>query len=233
MTEFLQTSLTFPTVIWSVVFAVCLLFWLVAAAGLAGHDHAHLDGGPADGGSVDVSHPADLHGVGHAHHADPDHASETAQTAGMLSRLGLGGVPLTLVLTLLSFCGWATTYFVQLFVLSRLPEAARPLPGLLVMLGALIPALLLTKVLVRPLRPVFRKLGGAAPRSVVGMSGTVTTPVADERSGMAAVEDGGAGLLLQIRTQGETLQRGERVVLLSYLPAENAYLVTSELRFNA
>lgn len=229
MTEFLQTSLTFPTVIWSVVFAVCLLFWLLAAAGLAGHDHAHLDGGSdagsvGDGGTVEAAH---------AHHTHPDHASETAQTAGMLSRLGLGGVPLTLVLTLLSFWGWATTYFVQLFVLSRLPGAARLLPGLLVMLGALIPALLLTNLLVRPLRPVFRKLGGAAPRSVVGMSGTVTTPIADPRSGMAAVEDGGAGLLLQIRTQGETLQRGERVVLLSYLPAEHAYLVTSELRFNA
>ena len=36
MTDVLQTALTFPTQIWSVRFALCAVYWLVAATGLIG-----------------------------------------------------------------------------------------------------------------------------------------------------------------------------------------------------
>lgn len=219
MTDFLQTALTFPTLIWSVLFALCAVYWLVAATGLIGHHHG-------DHGLTDPHFHA-----GEVHHS---HGAPDATDAGLLTRLGLNGVPLTVVLTLLSFCAWVITYFVHLLLLSSLPAAGRDLLGLLVAVGALIPALPLTNVLVRPLRPVFRSLNTPDHQPVVGRVGVVTTSHVDGRYGQAAVQDGGAGLLLQVRcTPPERPVRGDRVVLLEYNAADHSYWVTTEDRFNA
>lgn len=210
MNDFLQTALTFPTLLWSVLFAVCVAYWLLAATGLFHH---------GDGGS------------GHGFDTDHGHVGDEV---GVLARLGLDGVPLMVMLTLLSFVCWVVTYFVHLLLLSRLPSAAQILPGLLVAIGALVPGVLLTSLLLKPLRQVFTKLNPPELHSLVGSVGYVTTPTVDARAGMASVNDGGAGLLLQVRAQPPSqFVRGERVVLLSYNPADNTYLVTSEDHFNA
>ncbi|WWW34935.1 hypothetical protein V8017_18730 [Stenotrophomonas rhizophila] len=47
--------------------------------------------------------------------------------------------------------------------------------------------------------------------------------------GHANVDDGGAGLILQVRSHdGSVLARGDRVVLLDYLADHNHYLVVRE-----
>ncbi|HLM47211.1 MAG TPA: hypothetical protein VK458_25310, partial [Myxococcaceae bacterium] len=43
-------------------------------------------------------------------------------------------------------------------------------------------------------------------------------------------DDGGAGLVLQVRGEGP-LQRGDRIVLIEYLEGQNAYRVVSEQQF--
>lgn len=228
MNDFLLTALTFPTLLWSVLFAFCILYWLLAATGLVGHDHAHVDGG--DG------HGFDLHGHGHgADGADGHGHDHGADSAGMLSRLGLDGVPLMVMLAVLSFTAWVVTYFVHLLVLSKLPEAARPLPNVLTAVGALIPAVMVTNMALRPIRPIFTRLNTEERRPVTGQVGIVTTPYVDERYGMASVDDGGAGLLLQVRLArpGEKITRGQRVMLLEHNPTDNTYFVTAEDRLNA
>lgn len=226
MTEFLQTALTFPTLIWSVLFAFCVVYWLLAAAGIVHHDHVHLDGADAQG--FDIHH---VHADGHA---DAHHHNDTADSVGLLQRLGLDGVPIMVMLALLTFWAWVVTYFVHLLVIAKLPEVTRALPGVLTLVGALIPAIFLTNLFLRPIRPMFQKLNAEDKRTVIGMVGTVSTPSVDERSGMASFDDDGAGLLLQVRTQApERLVRGQKVVILQRNAADNAYLVTSEDRFNA
>lgn len=226
MTEFLQTALTFPTLIWSVLFAFCVVYWLLAATGIVHHDHVHLDGADAQG--FDVHH---VHVDGHS---DAHHHHDSAGSVGILQRLGLDGVPLMVMLALLTFWAWVVTYFVHLLVLSKLPEVARPLPGFLTMLGAIIPAVFLTNLFLRPIRPLFQKLNIEDKRTVIGMIGVVSTPSVDERTGMANFDDGGAGLLLQVRSArpGETFQRGQRVMILERNPGDNSYYVTSEDRLN-
>lgn len=204
MNEFLQTALAFPTLVPSVLLAVCALYWLLAATGLAGDD---LDFGEADAGTA-------------------------SGAAAMLSRVGLGGVPVMVVLTVLAFAAWFGTYFVQLLVLRHLPEGTRTLAGAGTLLAMLVPAVAATSLALRPVRRWAARLRPATDASLLGRTGTVVTPTLAADYGQASVDDGGAGLILQVRHDEPTpLKRGDRVVLIEYLEAQNAYRVVAEHQF--
>jgi hypothetical protein len=210
MAEFLQTVLTFPTLPYSILLAFCVIYWLLAATGLVDIDA--LDG--LLGGDGDSSHGSD--------------------SAGMLARLGLGGVPLMLMLAILSFFGWMACYFVQLLVLQHLPGPLRLLGGIAALVGALVPGVLITSMLLRPLRKLIVKLRPPELPSVLGRVGTVISPEVDAIQGRAEVADGGAGLILQVRaTPPDIFARGDRVVVLEHDATANIYLVISESQFNA
>ena len=210
MTEFLQTALTFPTLLYSVLLAFCVIYWLLAATGLMDLDA--LDGLLGDDG-------------------DSHHASDSA---GLLARLGLGGVPIMIVLTVLSFFVWTVTYFVHLLVLQHLPAPLRMLGGIATLVGALVPGVLVTSLLLRPVRKLMVKLRPPVAPSILGRVGTVISPEVDGNQGRAEFADGGAGLILQVRVAppGRFL-RGDRVVLLEHDATANTYLVISESQFNA
>lgn len=206
--DFLQTALTFPTVAYSVLLAVCAVYWLLAATGLA------------DGDAVDAM----MGGEGDA--------GEAGAAAAMLSRLGLPGVPLMVVLTTLSFAAWVGTYFVHLLVLRHMPDDVRTPAGIGTLLGMLVPALAVTSLALRPVSRMMEKLRPATDASLLGKAGVIVTPTLTADSGQAAVDDGGAGLILQVRHgDPDALARGDRVVLIEYLEGENAYLVVSEQKF--
>lgn len=204
MNAFLHTALSFPTLPWSVLVTVAVLYWLVAALGVFDID-AGMEG-----------------------------ESPLADAGGMLTRLGLRGVPLMLVVLLVAFFAWISTYFFQLYLLDRLFSGTlRTLVGTLAMLLAAVPGVLMASLLLRPLRRFMLKLVPATPPSLLGKVGTVTTPEVDAEHGMASFEDGGAGLLLQVRAQPpDVYPRGERVVLIEYHEADNSWRVISESQFN-
>ncbi|MFC6592933.1 hypothetical protein ACFP81_14300 [Deinococcus lacus] len=134
------------------------------------------------------------------------------------------------ILVTLSFSGWIICYFVQLTVLGQLAPGSRAVPDLLTALLSVIPAILLTNLLIRPVRRAFAALNPDETKHIVGRSGVIVTPYADENHGMAQVEDGGAGLLLQVRARpGERFLRGQRAALLEYRPEDNSYLIVPEL----
>ena len=207
MAEFLDVALGFPTLPYSVLLAFSAIYWALAATGigdLAGDGHLHADG----------AHGADhgLHGV-----------------SGIFARLGLGGAPVMLVVALLSFWGWVGTYFVLLFLLQPLPTGLRWGIGAGVALLALLPAVPLTSWMLRPLRRLLLRLRPVAQASLLGKVGIVASPRADANSGYATVDDGGAGLVLQVRAPaGQVYPRGERVVLVDYVHAHNHYLIARE-----
>jgi hypothetical protein len=209
MTEFLQTALTFPTLAYSILLAFCVVYWLLAATGL--FDADSIDGwlgGDGDG-------------------------ADATDTAGILARLGLGGVPVMLVLSVLAFFGWLCTYFVHLLVLQHLPGGLRLLAGLATAGAALVPGVLAASLLLRPVARLMARLRPPAQASVLGRAGTVITPHVDQHGGRAGFDDGGAGLILQVRSApGTTFMRGERVVLISHDEPANTYTVMSETEFN-
>jgi hypothetical protein len=200
--EFLQTALTFPTVVFSVLLAVSAVYWLLAATGLSDADFSDGLAG-ADG--------------------DPN-------AGDLLSRVGLTGVPVMVVLTVLSFTAWFGTYFVHLLVLRGLSEEVRTAAGVGTLLGMCVLSVPVTAAILWPVRRGLNRLRIAPPdASIVGRSGVVITPTLSAGYGQVSVDDGGAGLILQARCDdADPLERGDRVVLIEYLEGQNAYRVVAE-----
>ncbi|MGY3266327.1 hypothetical protein [Lysobacter sp. HA35] len=219
MHDFLVTALTFPTLVYSVLLAVCLLYWLLAATGVMDYHapdavlHAHV-------------HGADLHA--HGHHA------EASDLAALLGRLGLAGVPVMVIATVLSFFGWMCAYYAQLLVLDHLHTSLRIVLGIALDVAALVPGLIATSLVLRPVSRWILALRPPIEPSLLGRVAVVGTPDVDHRYGQATVDDGGAGLILQIRSNDSgRFKRGDRVVLIEYLDAQHAYRVIAEQQFNS
>lgn len=209
MAEFLHVVMTWPTLPYSIVLAFCAIYWALAATGIV--DDGFGDGSLGDGG--------DFAGGEHGAHG----------ISGMFSRLGLGGAPVMMVVALLAFFGWTTTYFVHLFVLQHLPTPMRWGIGAGVALLALVPAVPVSAWILRPVRRLLLRLRPVAQASLLGKAGVVASPEVNERAGHANIDDGGAGLVLQVRARpGERHLRGERVVLVDYAKEHNHYLVIRE-----
>lgn len=207
MAEFLEVALSYPTLPYSVVLCFAVIYWMLAATGIVD------DGGIGSGDGADF------------------HTGNEGATglAGMFARIGLGGAPSMLVVLLFAFFGWTTTYLVQLFLLQSLPAPLRWGIGTGVAVAALIPGAVVSSWVLRPIRRLFMKLRPVAQESILGKSGQVSSPEVTEQRGYASIDDGGAGLILQVRARpGERHLRGDRVRLLQYLPEHNHYLVVGE-----
>lgn len=205
MQEFLNVALTFPTLPYSIVLAFATVYWVLAAFGVVD------DGIGGEGTDLHLGDDG-LHGI-----------------SGMFSRLGLGGAPVMLVVALLAFFGWTATYFVHLFLLQPLPTPLRWAAGSATALLALVPAVPLSALVLRPIRRLLLRLRPVPQASLLGRVGIIASPQATATVGHATVDDGGAGLILQVRSaDGTPLPRGQRVVLLQYLPEQNHYLVARE-----
>lgn len=116
MEGFLQTALSFPTVLFSFLLILAIIYWGIVALGMVEIDVLDLDA-----------------------ESVVDGAGQAEGLAALLAKLKLNGVPVTLVLTLLSFFAWFLCYFVQLWLLSALPLGWLRYPlGAVVAVGALL-----------------------------------------------------------------------------------------------
>ncbi|MDX2019572.1 MAG: hypothetical protein SF187_04975 [Deltaproteobacteria bacterium] len=218
-------SLVYPTVLWTVALGFVILYWLLVAGGALDVDGMH--------GATDASaHAADA--VFHAAHAAADgaHAAATAvggdthhvhisDAAGLLGKLGLRQVPLTVLGTALVLLNFWGCYF-AIKVTGALPL----LRGSLLMVVVFVLSLPIAGLLCRPLRPLFKVHEAPTRAQVIGKMGVISTGKVDARFGQAKVDDGGAGLIVEVRAAtGNGLARGDRVVLVSWNAELHAYEV--------
>lgn len=214
MDTFLNIATTFPTAIYSVMLLVVIAHWLFAALGILEIDT--IDGLMPDDFGGDGMDGAEPHGVG-----------------GLLMKFGLHGVPIMVIVTIIAIVGWTFCYFLDLHVLSKLPLG--PL-AILADIGALIGGVLLSipvaRIVLAPVRRILRRYEPVTQRPLLGRYAEVRSPEITQTHGTARVEDGGAGLILQVRadTPGRFV-RGDRVVLIEYLEDHNAYRVISGEEF--
>ena len=216
MNDFLLTIVSFPTVFFTVVLGVAVLYWLCAAIGLV------------DIEVLDMDLP-ELEGQPHAH------AEHTfAETfAGILLRLGLNGVPVTIIITFVALIGWLISYYLSYFEwLSLGYNWVRYVAGIPIIMVSLYLAVLATAQLIKPLRKFFAKADQYVEKKILGQVAVVRSSKVDASSGEANFDDGGAGLIVKVRAFGEQhFVRGDRVVLLEYLAEQHVYRVVSENEF--
>lgn len=220
MDPFYQNISSFPTAVFTLIFIVCLLYWLIAILGFIDIDFLDTDMDIAshDPSGLDIQH--DL--------------SSVDVLAGLLLRFGLYGVPLTIIISFIALFGWFFCYYIVHYLFGFIADGwLHFLAGIPVFLFALYSAVLITAQLIKPLRLLFKKTEQQTLKKILGQIAIVRTSRVDNKFGEAIFEDGGAGLVLKVRSIGdETFKKGDAVVLLEYLDEKNTYRVISEQDFS-
>ena len=203
----------YPTIVFTGLVMFVTLYWVVSLLGMADMDSVDLgDAGGDIGGDADVS---DL--------------SSTGFFTGLMLKFGLYGVPLVIILSLISLIGWLLSYLYTSFLHQNFDS------GILYYLfgtGALILVLVvsmwLTGLILAPIRKNIANIPKRNSSSNVGKIAVVRTLSVTDKHGEAELKDGGAGLILKIRSDNtdHLLKNGDKVVLVEYSPDTNSYLVT-------
>lgn len=198
-----------PTVVYTTLLVIASLYWLSVVIGGLEIDVLDVD---ADV-DVDVGDTADGEGAG--------------GFLGLLSALGLRGVPLTFSLSVLTLWSWALC-FLGMHHLAPLAAGVLPawLAALGVALGSFVVAIFGTNLSIRPFQRVFKTHHAPSKLAFIGRPCTITTATVDARFGQALCEDGGAGLVIAVRYEGPaTLVKGQKAVLADYDPKRDVFIV--------
>jgi hypothetical protein len=235
LTHVLEVALSFPSIVYTVLLGVSLVYWVFVMVGAAHLDllgDGGVDGaldGAADGavdgavkgaleGAADGLHGAHgAEGHGDAGDVGGDHdAGEGGGLAGMLAALKLRSAPATVVLSFLVLFSW-------LFSMLGMQAAAAILPvgmtiaKIAIFVLAPILALPVTSLVIRPLARLFVHNTVTARQDLVGKVCTIRTGTVTDRFGEASLEDGGAGLVVRVRVETEQkLKRGDQAVIVGY-----------------
>lgn len=197
----------YPTVVFTGLVMFVTLYWVVSLLGMTDMDTVEL----GESGS------------------EVSNLTSTGFFTGLMLKFGLYGVPLIVILSLISLIGWVLSYLYTSFLHQYFDS------GLLYYVfgtGALIFVLVismwLTGLLVSPIRKNIANIPKRNAASNLGKIAIVRTLSVTDKHGEAELHDGGAGLILKIRSDANAslLKQGDEVVLVEYLEAANTYRVT-------
>ncbi|MFP4601008.1 MAG: hypothetical protein ACLFVJ_22360 [Persicimonas sp.] len=211
MTEFLNIALSFPTVIFSGMLILVVMYWLMAIVGAVDIELFDFDF-EFDEVDVDIDFDAD---VDADIDADVDAGSHGGFLHAMMAAIGLGRVPVTIIGSILTLVSWFLCFTAVNYLGPILGTGV--FVGLGVVIGSVIVGLPITSLFTHPLKGLFEihtKTGG---HSLVGKLCKVTSGRVTETFGRGEVDDGGAGLLVSIRCEtAGALTRGSRALLIEY-----------------
>jgi hypothetical protein len=219
--HFLSIALSFPSVVYTVLLAAAIVYWLSVLAGAV-----HFDGG-AEGaldGPAEGALDAPVHGA--AEHADV--ADGHGALSGMMAALKLRSAPATVVLSCLALFSWLLCMLGTEAAEAWLPADAFAIARYACFLLAPVLALLPTSAAVRPLARIFVPAAAASHGELVGKVCTIRTGTVTDKFGEAVLDDGGAGLVVKVRIEtAQELRRGDQAVIVGYDEARQEFTVAS------
>ncbi len=239
MAEVFVLALSFPSVVFTVLLGVVLVYWAFVMVGVIhigegseGALDGHIDGatkgmleGAVDhmgGGHADVG---DIGGDGDIDVGDGDDGGSGA-LAAIMSALHLRSVPATVVFSLIITFAWLVSVVSMQVVTRSLPGLSGPLLSLGVLLASFVLSLPLTSLAARPLAKVFALKHAPVKSDFIGRTCVVRTGSVTQKLGEATLPDGGAGLVIRIRIEdGKQLARGEQALIVDYDAERETYLV--------
>jgi hypothetical protein len=208
MIDFLSNALTFPTIFYTGLLGLVVIYWLISIFGLGGFD---------------------------SFEAEVDAGDDANGLAGWLIKFRLDGMPLTLILSLLVFFSWILCFYMVEFFINTMVkdiDSDAVKVALAFWLLVLSPALSLPIVitLLTPFRPLMKKLRkdakGASANDFINRTATIRSEKVNQNYGSVELSDGGAGLILQVRAKTPNHhQRGDKVVLKEYISTSNTYTI--------
>ena len=221
---FFDIILAFPTVVYSVLLSLALLYWGFVIAGVMDLDMFDFDLDFDIDVGVDIDVDVDVD-------ADLDVDADGAVHAGpgffvtILTALGIGKVPFMIVFSAIVFIAWIVSYLTAAYVLPLLDHAAWA--QALVFAGSFLVALPVSTVVTRPMRDVFQTTTKDSGKKLVGMSVMVLTGSVDNTFGQGKLDDGGADLVINIRcdVSNNGLKKGSEALVIGYDDQTNVYHV--------
>lgn len=136
--------------------------------------------------------------------------------------LNLGTIPIMIWFTIFSVAAWVFSMFIHW-------EWAPTQPPGVVLAEASGLAILATKLITNPLRPIFDTPPSNLPETLMGQSCVITSGTATSKGGEAHFATGQAPLILLIKTNSdEQLERGQTAIITDYQIETNTYLVEAE-----
>ena len=203
MIEFISNALSFPTIFYTGLLGLVVVYWLISIFGLVGYDAFEVD------------------------------VDEGGGLAGWLNKFKLDGIPFTLSLSVIVFFSWILCfYMVALFINTMLKDidnsVVRIALGFWLLILSPAFALPIVVTLLAPLRPFMKKLSkeaeGASATDFVGKTAMIRSEKVNLQHGTVELSDGGAGLILQVRAAvPNEYKRGDKVILKEYLVASHTY----------
>ncbi|MEK7954155.1 hypothetical protein [Luteolibacter soli] len=228
------------------------LYWILTLVGIAGHgiSHGHGHGhvshhggghhggghhGPVHGAHGAAHGPGHAHGHAHAHshthgqhhHGQGEHHFFADLLQGALRVVNAEEMPVMGVLSVLILFLWGGAMLGNYWFN---PGSSGSM-GALVILGALVSAVIFTRLVLTPLKPLFKFLqNDPEPEApLIGRTGYVRTAFVDEKYGQVVVDNRGAPIIVGARTaqDSEPIERNAHVLLVSRDEDSGLYVVRS------
>lgn len=207
MEAFFSNIFSYPTVLLTGLLLFMCFYWALAILGLIEIDVLDLD--------IDMD-------------VDGDFDMDIEGFAGLMVTLGLTGVPLTVVLTILFLTAWTICFLIVHYFFGWDNNSILDyLFGTLVIIGSLAASIPITAKLIKPLRPVFRALYSPEDKKIfIGKTCIIRSTRVDENFGEANILVDGADIILKVRSDPKHgLKRGDKVLITEEIDGKKVYWV--------
>ena len=142
-----------------------------------------------------------------------------------LKFLNIGNVPIMIWVTIFGLTWWCVSLALWNLFDMETYEAKWQFAAQLTVRNALV-AVVLTKIFTEPLIKVFERHEEHRPEDLIGQSCVIATVEATPDFGQARYQTDGAPLLLNVKTDGEQLAKGDRAMIVDFDPETRVYLIT-------
>lgn len=198
----------YPTIVFTGLVMFVTLYWVVSLLGMADMDSVDVGESGSDAAVSDLS--------------------STGFFTGLMLKFGLYGVPLVIILSLISLIGWLLSYLYTSFLHQNFDSGVLYYVfGTGALIFVLVVSMWLTGMIISPIRKNIARIPKRNSANNVGKIAIVRTLSVTDKHGEAELNDGGAGLILKVRSDNSTslLKKGDRVMLVTYLEETNTYRV--------
>lgn len=198
----------YPTIVFTGLVMFVTLYWVVSLLGMADMDSVDVGETGSDAAVSDLS--------------------STGFFTGLMLKFGLYGVPLVIILSLISLIGWLLSYLYTSFLHQNFDSGVLYYVfGTGALIFVLVVSMWLTGMIISPIRKNIARIPKRNSANNVGKIAIVRTLSVTDKHGEAELNDGGAGLILKVRSDNSTslLKKGDRVMLIAYLEETNTYQV--------
>jgi len=217
METFIANITSFPVVVFTFLLMIVLFYWVMAMVGVVDIDVLDADIEVDFEASTDFETEVSI---------NPD-AEGLSGIAGFMLNWGLTGVPITVVISLLIVTAWLLSYIVVSLLFPLIPlTLIKYLIGAVLIVVCFALAIPITALSIRPFKGFFIAHTAVKKQSLIGQEVEVKTGTVNEEFGQGILEDGEAGMILDIRAPADKgIKKGDTVILIEYIEEKESYNV--------